>query len=160
MTARWTWPIEAAANASSSNDSKWSPTVPPSSSSSSLRTFLNGSGGTSSRSAASVALNSSRSDSGIAVKSIGGEDLADLHRRAAELAELLDELARERGGALAGGGVGVLGGAQAVGRARARPAGGLAGDEAAEARGAADAIGGRGVRPSLQGTEPGPSGYH
>ena len=42
---------------------------PPSSSSSSFSTFLNGSGGTSSRSAASVALNSSRSDSGIAVKS-------------------------------------------------------------------------------------------
>ena len=39
----------------------------------------------------------------------GGEDLADLHRRAAQLAELLDELAGERGGALAGGGVGVLG---------------------------------------------------
>ena len=70
MTARWTWPIEAAANASSSKDSKWSRTLPPSSSSSSLRTFLNGSGGTSSRSEASVALNSSRSDSGIALKSI------------------------------------------------------------------------------------------
>ena len=41
----------------------------PSSSLSSFSTFLNGSGGTSSRSAASVALNSSRSDSGIAVKS-------------------------------------------------------------------------------------------
>jgi hypothetical protein len=38
-----------------SKASKWSPTLPPSSSSSSLRTFLNGSGGTSSRSAASVA---------------------------------------------------------------------------------------------------------
>ena len=131
--------------ASYSNDSKWSPTLPPSSSSSSLRTFLYGSGGTSSRSEASVFLNSSRSDSGIAVKSTGGEDLADLHRRAAELAELLDELARERGGALAGGGVGLLGGAQAVGCAGARPARGLAGDQAADPRGAGDAIRGRGV---------------
>ncbi len=90
----------------------------------------------------------------------GGEDLADLHRRAAQLAELLDELAGERGGALAGGGVGVLGGAQAVGGAGAGPARGLAGDEAAEAGGARRCGWREGSRPSLQGTEPGPSGYH
>ena len=69
VVARWTWPIEAAANASSSNSSKTSLSGSPSSSLSSFSTLLKGSGGTSSRSVASVCLNSSRSDSGIAVKS-------------------------------------------------------------------------------------------
>ena len=59
----------AAANASCSNSSKASASGMPSSSLSSFSIALNGSGGTSSRSAASVCLNSSRSDSGIAVKS-------------------------------------------------------------------------------------------
>ena len=54
VTARWTWPIDAAAKASSSNSEKTSPSRSPSSCSSSLRTFGNGSGGTSSRSEASV----------------------------------------------------------------------------------------------------------
>ena len=61
------------------------------------------------------------------------EHLPDLHRRPAHLAELLDELARERGGALAGGGVGALGRAHDVRGARADPARGLPGDQAAEA---------------------------
>ena len=69
VVARCTWPIEAAANASSSNSVKRLATGSPSSSLSSFSTLLNGSGGTSSRSVASVCLNSSRSDSGIAVKS-------------------------------------------------------------------------------------------
>ena len=69
VTALWTCPIEAAANASWSNSSKTSESFSPSSSLSSFSTLLNGSGGTSSRSVASVCLNSSRSDSGIAVKS-------------------------------------------------------------------------------------------
>ena len=72
----------------------------------------------------------------------GREHLADLHRGAAHLAELLDELARERGGALAGRRVGALGRAHDVGGARAGPAGRLPGDEAAEAGGAGDAGGG------------------
>ena len=63
----------------------------------------------------------------------GREHLADLHRRAAHLAELLDELARGGGGALAGGGVGALVRAQRVGGAGARPAQALAGDEPTEA---------------------------
>ena len=61
----------------------------------------------------------------------GREHLADLHRRAAHLAELLDELAGGRGGALAGRGVGVLGGAQRL-AARVPAQRALAGDEAAE----------------------------
>ncbi len=69
VTARWTWPIEAAANASRSNSAKWSPSGPPSSSRSSFSMRLKGSGGTSSRSEASVRLNSSRSASGMAVNS-------------------------------------------------------------------------------------------
>ncbi len=73
----------------------------------------------------------------------GGQHLADLHRRAAHLAELLDELARGGGGALAGGGVGGFVAAQRVGGARARPAQALAGDEAAEAARAGDAGCGR-----------------
>src|SRR4029079_10435987 len=69
----------------------------------------------------------------------GREDLADLHRRPAHLPELLDELVRGRGGALAGRGVGLLVAAQRVGRARAGPAQALSGDEAAEAARAGDA---------------------
>ena len=69
VVARWTWPIEAAANASGSNSANASLSGTPSSSRSSFSIALNGSGGTSSRSAASVVRNSSRSDSGIAVKS-------------------------------------------------------------------------------------------
>ena len=67
-----------------------------------------------------------------------GEHLPDLHGGAAQLAELLDELARERRGALAGGRVGALGRADEVGRARADPARRLARDEAAEAGGAGE----------------------
>ena len=69
----------------------------------------------------------------------GREDLADLHRRAAHLAELLDQLAGGRGRALAGRGVGGFVAAQRVGRARPGPAQALAGDEPAEAAGAGDA---------------------
>ena len=69
VTARWTWPIEAAANASWSNSAKWALTGPPSSARTSFSILGNGSGGTSSRSVASVRLNCSRSPSGIAVKS-------------------------------------------------------------------------------------------
>ena len=75
----------------------------------------------------------------------GREDLADLHRRAAHLAELLDQLAGGRGRALAGRGVGGLVAAQGVDGARSGPAQALAGDEPAEAAGAGDAGGGRGV---------------
>jgi hypothetical protein len=67
------------------------------------------------------------------------QHLTDLHRRAAHLAELLDQLACERGRALTGGGVGALGGAQDVGGAGADPAGRLTGDEPAQAGGARDA---------------------
>ena len=69
----------------------------------------------------------------------GREDLADLHRRAAHLAELLDQLAGGRGGALARRGVRRLLAAQRVGGAHSRPAQTLAGDEPAEAAGAGDA---------------------
>ena len=155
VTARWTWPIEAAANASSSKDSKWSPTLPPSSSSSSLRTFLNGSGGTSSRSEASVALNSSRSDSGIALKSIVERTWPTFIAAPRIWPSCLTSSVRERRGALAGGGVGLLGGAHEVGRAGPGPAGGLARDEPAEAGGAADPGGGRGVGHYLEGTRRG-----
>jgi hypothetical protein len=61
------------------------------------------------------------------------QDLADLHRRAAHLAELLDQLAGGGGGALARRSVGALVGAQRVGRAGARPAQALTGHEPAEA---------------------------
>ena len=70
VRARCTWPIEAAANASSSNSSKITDGFSPSSSRSSFSSWRNGSGGTSSRSVASVCLKFSRSSSGSAVKSI------------------------------------------------------------------------------------------
>ncbi len=70
VTARWTCPIEAAANASSSNSANTEAGFSPSSSRSSFSSRLNGSGGTSSRSLASVCLKFSRSSSGSAVKSI------------------------------------------------------------------------------------------
>ena len=59
--------------------------------------------------------------------------LADLHRGAAHAPELLDELAREGRGALAGRRLGALGRAHEVGGAGAGPAQALAGDEAADA---------------------------
>ncbi len=61
------------------------------------------------------------------------EHLADLHGGAAHRAELLDELARQRGRALTGGRVGALRGPHEVRGARAGPAQALAGHEAAEA---------------------------
>ena len=66
----------------------------------------------------------------------------------------LDELAAERGGALAGGHVGALRRAHEVGGAGARPANGLAGHEAAEAGGTGQAAGGRGLCHSFHGTYP------
>ena len=54
----------------------------------------------------------------------GREHLADLHRRAAHLAELLDELARGRGGALAGRGVGAARRCGACWRRGCRPSAG------------------------------------
>ena len=92
------------------------------------------------------------------------QHLADLHRRAAHLAELLDELARERGGALAGRRVRALGRAHDVGGAGPDPAGRLAGDEPAEAGGARDAGGGGlarlGIAPSVRRSgSRGPYGY-
>ena len=61
------------------------------------------------------------------------------------LPELLDQLARERGGALAGRRLGALGRADEVGGAGAGPAQALAGDQAADAAGAGEAGAGRGV---------------
>ena len=69
VTARCTCPIEAAANASCSNSAKCSLSGPPSSDRTSFSSFDHGSGGTSSRSVASVRLNCSRSASGMAVNS-------------------------------------------------------------------------------------------
>src|SRR3954468_14301408 len=65
VTARWTWPIEAAASGSGSMVAKASPT----SASMSLRSFANGTLGAASRSSASLALNSSRRASGTASRS-------------------------------------------------------------------------------------------
>ena len=73
-----------------------------------------------------------------------GEHLPDLHRRPAHLAELRDELPRERGGPFAGRRLGALGRAHDVRRARTGPARGLPGDEPAEPGGAGDP---RGRRP-------------
>ena len=69
VSARWTWPIEAAANASSSKAAKCSDSGPPSSPSIRPRIFLKETGLTSSRRVASVCLKFSRSPSGIAEKS-------------------------------------------------------------------------------------------
>ena len=69
VTARWTWPIEAAAKASCSNSAKTLLGGAPRSSRMSFSSRLKGSGGTSSRSVASVCLKFSRSSSGSAVKS-------------------------------------------------------------------------------------------
>ena len=139
VTARWTWPIEAAAKASLLEVGEASPRGVPSSSRSSFSIRLNGSGGTSSRSEASVCLNSSRSPSGIAVKSTVESTWPTFIAAPRIWPELLDELARERRGALAGRRVGALGRADEVGGARPGPAQALAGDEAADAAGAGDA---------------------
>ena len=72
-----------------------------------------------------------------------GEHLADLHRRTAHLPELLDQLARERRRPFARRLVRPLGRAHDVGGAGSHPASGLARHEAAEARGAGEAGGGR-----------------
>ena len=69
----------------------------------------------------------------------GREHLADLHRSAAHVPELLDQLAGERGGALATRRLGALARAHHVGGAGAGPAQALAGDEAADAAGAGEA---------------------
>jgi hypothetical protein len=66
------------------------------------------------------------------------QHLADLHRGAAHLAELLDELVDERGGPLVARRLRALRRADAIGRPHARPAQPLAGDEAAHARGPRD----------------------
>ena len=139
--------------------SKWSPTLPPSSSSSSLRTFLNGSGGTSSRSAASVALNSSRSDSGIAVKSTVERTWPTFIAAPRIWPSCLTS---SRASAAARSPVAASASSGERRRLAARvPAqrADLAGDEAADAAERAMRLRG-GSRPSTEGTEPGPSGYH
>ena len=85
---------------------------------SSFSTCLNGSGGTSSRSFASVWLNPLALVLGQRGEVDRGEHLPDLHRRPAHVAELLHQLARQRRRALAGGGVGALGRAHHVCGAR------------------------------------------
>ena len=143
VTARWTCPIEAAANASSSNSANTADGFSPSSSRSSFSTPLE-------RQRRDVVAQRGERLLEVLALVLGqrgevdrGEHLADLHRRAAHLAELLDELARERRGALAGGGVGALGRAHDVRGARPDPAGRLPGDEPAEPRGAREARGRR-----------------
>ena len=91
----------------------------------------------------------------------GREDLADLHRGAAHVPELIDELAGQPGGALAGGGLGALGRAHAIGGLRGGPAQALAGHQAAEAARAGEAGSGGStghdttVRPGLHGNHTG-----
>ena len=138
VTARWTWPIEAAANASSSNEAKTADGFSPSSERSSFSTCLNG------QRRDVVAQRRERLLEALALV-LGQrgevdrrEHLPDLHRRAAHLAELLDELARERRRALAGRLVRALGRADDVRGARPDPAGRLPGDEPAETGGAGD----------------------
>ena len=139
MTARWTWPIEAAANASRSKSANASPSGIPSSSRSSFSIRLNGSGGTSSRSAASVCLNSSRSPSGIAVKSTV-ESTWPIFIAAPRICPSCSTSSRASAAARSPGRrVGALGRADEVGGARPGPAQALAGDEAADAAGAGDA---------------------
>ena len=124
---------------------KWSPTLPPSSSSSSLRTFLNGSGGTSSRSAASVALNSSRSDSGIAVKSTVDSTWPTFIAAPRSCPSCLTS---SRASAAARSPVAASASSGERRRLAARvpgPARGLAGDEPADLGGARDAVAGWGA---------------
>ena len=142
---RWTWPIDAAANASSSNSAKTSLSVSPSSSLSSFSTFLNGSGGTSSRSVASVCLNSSRSDSGIAVKSTV-ERTWPIFIAAPRIWPSCLTSSRAVAAARSPVAASAFSSLRSVLAARVPgPAQALAGDEAAEAARAGDAGGWRGV---------------
>ena len=95
--------------------------------------------------AASVRLNSSRSDSGIAVNSTVERTCPIFIAAPRIWPELLDQLARQRGGALPGRRVGALGRADEVGGAGARPAQALARDEAADAPGPGQAGAGGGL---------------
>ena len=80
-TARWTWPIEAAANDSVSKDRKTSSGGPPSSRATISRTCAYGNGRTSLRS-----LNSSSQYAGRQEVEAHRQHLAELDPRAAELA--------------------------------------------------------------------------
>ena len=84
-------------------------------------------------------MNSSRSPFGNEVEVHGAEDLADLHRRALHLPELLDELVGEIERATLIGGGRLLLRAHAVQRARRRPLDALAAHERAEPGGAGEA---------------------
>ena len=132
MTARWTWPIEAAANASSLELGEDGRRLVPQLLAQQLLDLLEGQ-----RRDVVAQLRQRLLEVLALVLGQRGEvdrreHLPDLHRRAAHLAELLDELARERGGALARRRLGALGRAHDVRRARPGPARGLPGDEPAE----------------------------
>ncbi len=96
--------------------------APPSSSRISFSSLANGTGGTSSRSVASLDSSSVALLVRQPVELDHRQQLPDLHRRAAHPAQLVDELADEVGGPLVAGGRGALGRAHAVGGAHPRPA--------------------------------------
>ena len=146
VTARWTWPIEAAAKASSSNSAKTAAGRSPSSSRSSFSTCGRAAAGRRRAAAASVCLNFSRSSSGSAVKSMVESTWPTFMAAPRSWPSCSTSSQRERGGAFAGGRVGALGGADEVRRARAGPARRLAGDEPAEAGGAGEPRGRRAAR--------------
>ena len=139
--ARCTWPIDAAASACSSKSAKTRLSGPPSS----LRSNRSRSANAHRRDVVAergeLALQSVALVLGQAVELDHREHLPDLHRRAAHLAELLDELLDERRGPLALRRGRALGRADAVGGPHPGPAQALAGHQPADARGPRDPAG-------------------
>ena len=134
VVARWTWPIDAAANARSSKSAKTVSQRPAELLAQQLLELGERDRRDVVAQLGELALELVLLVLGQAVELDHREHLADLHRRAAHPPELVDELAHERRGALALGRRGALGRADAVGGPHARPAQALPGHQAADAR--------------------------
>ena len=134
VIARWTWPIEAAANACSSNSEntarRAARRAPARISFSSLRERHRRHVVAERR---QLGLELVALLLGQAVELDHRDHLADLHRRAAHPAELIDELVDERGRALVLRRLGPLGRAQAIRRSHPRPPEALPRDQSADA---------------------------
>jgi hypothetical protein len=139
VVARWTCPIDAAANARSSNSEKTRLTGPPNSSQPLELRERNRRDVVAEFS--KLCLQRVALVLGKAVELDHREHLPDLHRRPPHPSELLDELVDERGGALILRGGGALRRADAIGRPHARPPHALPGHQTADPRGPRDPSG-------------------